>query len=62
MNHLPMDFCTKLLAMLRAFSPWSIGTKWPALLMVLSSSRPTDFRYPATLPPTFQVENKVSLR
>lgn len=61
MNHLPVDFCTKLLTMLKALSPWSMGTKWPALFTVLNSRSPTDFKYPATFPPTFHVENRVSL-
>ena len=60
-NHLPTALVTKVLAMKRAFSPWSMGTKCPALLTVRSSNSPTSLTYPATFPPTFQVLNSVSL-
>jgi hypothetical protein len=51
----------KVLIIYNAFSPWSIGTKWPALLTTLNYKNPADLIEPATSPFTFHVVNKVFL-
>lgn len=58
---LPVHLRTKVLTILREAYPWSIGTKWPALLTVFSYRQPASFLYPEVFVPVFHTENNVSL-